>query len=754
MPVTSEKQYYRNVTFSFQCWQIILNMLKSYYYVLFTASYFVNWTYQNPKSCTVVVGEPTEVFPAPKATSLEFANKTMARPHQSLPTIGTGKEEHHSRHRRSVDVVDGHASSLPQSISSDDSSTVVNMHDITKPSVNTVSLVHGVAEDITTQRDEDMDDVANNAFVSSNIDDVSANTGDLTKNNQGTSTTTTSNNPPIVLATVATSNNPPIASLAVGTNNNPPIELAAVGTSDTQIALAAVDSSNNPPVALSDGGTSENPPIVLTAVGTSNNSPTASAAVGTSNNPPITLVTVASTTAEQPALSAMETTTIATNTAEITTKVTNYVSTTTTTAPNIVKETHVEHPLEINEQVNTPAKTEKNKIAYEPENMQGDSFPLIRSYGLEKLQFFRIQNQLEQIKEVLHIYSNDSSDMNKNLEKFHYDSENSGSKTTSTTTSTSKIMTSEPVTISETPVTTKPTTQAPTTTSSTETPITNEHVTNNPIIKTTNMFTTHIEHVVTTTPSLNVTNDTLTTSSTTEATPDEVPTVNTVDTKLPDVSNPKHVLINLTISADNAESSSFKQLYSLTLTVPTLGDSNEIPTVKITPMDSEPTQASHFNKPVTLEGSTKFTNSTKDDNDIGGSCECSCPACISNATDDFYDDATENGATTESSKSDASTITDQISSTDQSDRTESTTKDLNKSGTTESETVTSTDSTAEITTEISTTTDNISTTDSIEFTTDSTTEEEILTTTESPKCVCPKILPPPILILEGEVDLQ
>lgn len=65
---------------------ILLLAIASY----MTASYFVNWTYQNPKSCTVVVGEPTEVFPASKATSLEFVNKSLARSHQSLPTIGAG----------------------------------------------------------------------------------------------------------------------------------------------------------------------------------------------------------------------------------------------------------------------------------------------------------------------------------------------------------------------------------------------------------------------------------------------------------------------------------------------------------------------------------------------------------------------------------------------------------------------------------------------------------------------------------------
>lgn len=579
----------------------------------------------------------------------------MARPHQSLPTIGTGKEEHHSRHRRSVDVVDGHASSLPQSVSSEDSSTVVNMHDITKPSVNTVSLVHGVAEDITTQRDEEMNEASNNAFVSSNNYDVSVNTGDLTTNNHATS-----------------------------------------------------------------------PSI----------------------NPRISPETITSTTAEQLAISAMESSNVAATAAEITTKVTNYVSSTTSTASSILEENHLDHPLEIKEDVSAPLKTEKDKIDYEPDDMQGDSLPLIRSYGLEKLKFFRMQNQLEQIKEVLHIYSNDSTDMNKDLEKFHYDSENSGSKTTNMT-STPEIKTTEPVIVTKTPEPIKPTTEASLTTSSTESTLTNEHVTTKSIIYTTNKFTTHNEHVVTTTPSLIVTNDTPITSTTTEATPTEAPTVNIVDNKIPDVTNSKHVLINLTISADDAESSSFKQLYSLTLTVPTLGDTNEIPTVKITPMDSEPTQASHFNKPVTLEGSTKVNNSTNDDTDIGGSCECSCPACISNATDDYYDESIENGPTTASPKFDSSTITDQILSTGHPELTESTTEDLTKSsGTTESETVTSTDST----TEISTQGENISTTDW--STTDSTTETEMFTTTELPKCVCPKIQPPPILILEGEVDLQ
>ncbi|KAH9629055.1 hypothetical protein HF086_011318 [Spodoptera exigua] len=622
---------------------VVLLAIASY----ITASYFVNWTYQNPKSCTVVVGEPTEVFPASKATSLEFANKTMARPHQSLPTIGTGNEEHRSRYRRSVDVVDGHASSSPQSVSSDDSSNAENMHDINN-SVNTVSLVHGVAEEITTQRDEEINVGSNNAFMSSNVNNVLVNTSNLT-NNLGLSTST---------------------------------------------------------------------------------------------EPPKIPMTTTSTTTEH-ITTEVQSTSIASTTAKITTQVTNKV-----------KETHIEYPEEINNHVNIPStKAEKDNVAYEPENMQGDSFSLIRPYGMERLNFFKIQNQLEKIKEVLHIYSNDSSDSEKDLEKFHYDSENSGSKTTSTTNKpkVANEETTEGTTTSksnsEGTTKTKSTTEVPSTTSSTEKIITIEPVTTNVIPNITNIFTTHNEHVVTTTPTLSVTNNTYTTT-TSAANSDENSTVNTVDTKFPDVTNPKHVLINLTISADNAESSSFKQLYSLTLTVPTVGDSNEIPTVKVTPMDPEPTQASNFNKPITLEGSTKVNKPTDDDSEIGGSCECSCPACISNATDDmFYDESTENGPTTASSRIDSSTVVDQISRTDQSNLTESTTEDLTKSsGTTEAVTF-STDSTSDISTETSTPEETISTSD--EPTTEITTETELSTTTESPKCVCPKIQPPPILILEG-----
>ncbi|XP_059059480.1 teneurin-m [Achroia grisella] len=55
-----------------------------------SATYFVNLPYQNSKTCTVLVGESTEVFPASKATTLESSNKSLTRPHQNSPSSGSG----------------------------------------------------------------------------------------------------------------------------------------------------------------------------------------------------------------------------------------------------------------------------------------------------------------------------------------------------------------------------------------------------------------------------------------------------------------------------------------------------------------------------------------------------------------------------------------------------------------------------------------------------------------------------------------
>nr|XP_037870968.1 teneurin-m isoform X9 [Bombyx mori] len=65
---------------------VLLLAIASY----MSASYFVNWSYQNSKACTVIVGESTEMFSASKATTLEASNKSLARPHQGSSSSNLG----------------------------------------------------------------------------------------------------------------------------------------------------------------------------------------------------------------------------------------------------------------------------------------------------------------------------------------------------------------------------------------------------------------------------------------------------------------------------------------------------------------------------------------------------------------------------------------------------------------------------------------------------------------------------------------
>ncbi|XP_026326587.1 teneurin-m isoform X2 [Hyposmocoma kahamanoa] len=64
---------------------IILFVLLLAFTSYISASYFVNWSYQNSKACNVVVGDSTDNFSASKVTTQESNNKSLARPHQSSP---------------------------------------------------------------------------------------------------------------------------------------------------------------------------------------------------------------------------------------------------------------------------------------------------------------------------------------------------------------------------------------------------------------------------------------------------------------------------------------------------------------------------------------------------------------------------------------------------------------------------------------------------------------------------------------------
>ncbi|XP_063375090.1 teneurin-m isoform X4 [Cydia amplana] len=164
--------------------------------------------------------------------------------------------------------------------------------------------------------------------------------------------------------------------------------------------------------------------------------------------------------------------------------------------------------------------------------------------------------------------------------------------------------------------------------------------------------------------------------------------------------------------------------------VPTDGESNELPSVRITPVDVAPTEST-FNNPRTIESTLKpMTSAPPKTIFEGGTCECTCPVCDGSG-DGSYDDYYDKPTTDKSGFEETSKTTD-IFSTVNYNTTETTT---------EGET-----STYEKTSEVASTL-----TDSTDSTTDLTTETatECPTTTEAPKCVCPKVTPPPILILEG-----
>lgn len=400
--------------------------------------------------------------------------------------------------------------------------------------------------------------------------------------------------------------------------------------------------------------------------------------------------------------------------------------TNTTTLLHIITKTENTSTNEKYKVTNKPVMLEKpsefkdskrDKIAYDPEEMQADAFPSIYSYGVQKLQYLKLLTRLNEVNEELHIFSNNTEEVNENLDKYHYD--NSAPKNSYT---------------SPAPV-------FATTVNNTTLLLMNDKK-----ITETNIFTTpdpNPDVTLTSTPqsapsiSVNNTEPPSTTSSTETSTNNDA-----ADSKTPDVpANTKHVLINLTISSDDADYS-YKPLYSLTFTVPTVGDTNEIPTVKITPMDLDPTAPTNFNKPVIIDN-TKTSKETTKTEDWGGSCECSCPVCESSiSSEDFFDDGID--------KTTPASTDRPISSTDSIEKDYITT-DTPYHKTTETYYSTEEDSPDNITTG-STKDETLTTTDLVNTSTDELTVHETSSTSEVPSlCVCPKVKPPPILVLEGEV---
>lgn len=631
-------------------------------FVLSTASYLVNWSYQNSKACNVVVGDSTDNFSASKVTTQESNNKSLARPHQSSPQ-SSGKG--HSRSRRSVEL----ASVQTSSVSFTDTSNVDTLHELT-PSVNTVSLVHGVEAALGADGTSTTENEGSIAFVSSSVDNPSVNPGDLTNTKHG------------------------------GTSHN---------------NEGGVDAEPNEEISTE---TSTGVTVTVTT-------PSPSTLTIKSNNEAITGTAPSTSTT---------TTTILTSTVNTVNNVDKHNSNSYSEHSLSIdkKYNHIEEPPAalIAEKSLTPrTENKKESIAYEPASMQGDSISSIYTYGVQKLQYLKLLAKLNEVSEELHVDLDEPTE-EKEREKLQYDS---GSPATKTPSTLPIVMTTFPNTTKETPITSKSSSTVTTTFPNTtkETAITSTSTEEIHII--TQQFLAPKENVILNTPTPSETNTNPVHMTTTSPTADAIVNM-TTESKTPDFTNAKHVMINLTISADNTENS-YKPLYSLTVKVPTVGDSNEIPTIKITPMDVEPTQPTNFNKPVTIEGVAKPFEEVNIAASSGGSCECSCPSCDNTEQpDDFYND--DYGSSTNKPFDSTDTVinsTDTSSSTDGSSTTENPTE-FNKPENTE----TSTDDYV--------TDPNYSSSD---FTIG--TETGSYSTTETVKYVCPKVKPPPILILEGEV---
>lgn len=570
----------------------------------------------------------------------------MARTHQSSASTGSGKGgQPHLRPRRDVD---GHASS--SSVPPSETTASVDMHELVTPSLNTLSLVHGVTSPEDLEETTETDNRAT-ILVSS---DVSA------SDNIGVTNTQTSS------LTVGVSVLEQITTIVVSEKN---LETTTVSNQLSDDIETNIDVNTSPEVVDTEPKSNLIPTDYETT--TEINKPSVGIEIQIDVN----------------------------NSAQVI-KTKNTVN----KSPN-TNDSPLEHPLEVSPPKDDLAKEDKN-VAYDPSEMQNDAFPNMFSYGVQRLRYTKLLTKFKAVNDMIHLLTNDT-EPETDLEKFHYDR--------------------EPPVTTHSPTSPKP---LPTT-AVTETVTTKKPVEETTVPSTT---TSAPKHVVFTTTPLSVTNPNISEEITTETYSEEEETTEniTIESKTPDLtSNPKHVLINLTISADDNDNSSYKPLYSLTVTVPTaVGDGKQMPTVKITPMDVEPTQPTNFNKPITLEG--KESKPFHSGSIMGGSCECSCPSCegtepIDDIYDDFFGKSTYKPDEDVSSSNDGTTEFEERFMNNETDSTE-----------TYTETYETSDDSSTIVTE------------SIDLTTE--TDDQVMSSTAAAvKCVCPKVVPPPILILEGEV---
>lgn len=114
---------------------------------IFLASSLLNWSYQNTKACTVLVGENSEAFPASKATTSETNLSTSSRPRPSSSGGNNQIDGVYARKRRDLNVTP-HAfvlfSNVTTSSPMENFSSATPMHDSTVLSSTELSLANDV----------------------------------------------------------------------------------------------------------------------------------------------------------------------------------------------------------------------------------------------------------------------------------------------------------------------------------------------------------------------------------------------------------------------------------------------------------------------------------------------------------------------------------------------------------------------------------------------------------------------------------
>ncbi|GJQ83081.1 hypothetical protein Trydic_g20093 [Trypoxylus dichotomus] len=277
---------------SWKCTAIVFIML----FVVLTpallyisASSLLNWSYQNSKACTVVVGENTEISPASKATTSETNLSTASKPR---PSSGGGnnniQHDHYSRKRRHavdlVDVVDdnnntSHASvsvvsvtnysqtaSPPDGSSTATSATVTNQHvnsekhaitspvtptiTTTKTPINTGSLssvapLHDNISVITTTTSTTTSITTNNPNINNYTDSVTTSEEESSTDSSNVDVTTPPGNPRSTEEYLTESSNHVANNIKLSEDDEPSRTTLDAYQSTTESKISTPDSSKS-----------------------------------------------------------------------------------------------------------------------------------------------------------------------------------------------------------------------------------------------------------------------------------------------------------------------------------------------------------------------------------------------------------------------------------------------------------------------------------------------------------------------------